>query len=68
MGTIATYDAYFAEPKEAPKAVIVLISDIFGWAKKNIRIYADKLAAAGELWLPPYLHYQEINSRCWKVM
>ena len=52
VGTIATYDAYFAEPKEAPKAAIVLISDIFGWAKKNIRIYADKLAAAGDLWLP----------------
>ncbi len=47
MGKIATLDAYFAEPKDAPKAAILLINDIFGWEKKNIRIFADKLASAG---------------------
>ncbi|BDA43920.1 Carboxymethylenebutenolidase homolog [Coccomyxa sp. Obi] len=47
VGTITTLDAYLAEPKDAPKAAILLIHDIHGWEKNNIRLYADKLAAEG---------------------
>ncbi|BDA43921.1 Carboxymethylenebutenolidase homolog [Coccomyxa sp. Obi] len=53
VGKIATLDAYFAEPKDAPTAAILLINDIFGWEKKNIRLFADKLGAAGYVAVVP---------------
>jgi dienelactone hydrolase len=49
VGSLAGFDAYFAEPKEQPKAAILLITDIFGWEVKNVRIIADKYADAGKL-------------------
>lgn len=48
VGGIAGLDAYIAEPKEKPTAAILLITDIFGWEVKNVRIVADKYADAGK--------------------
>lgn len=48
VGSIAGLDAYIAEPKEKPTAAILLITDIFGWEVKNVRIVADKYADAGK--------------------
>ena len=48
VGSIAGYDAYIAEPSDKADKAIVLISDIFGWGTKNIRIAADKFADAGK--------------------
>ena len=47
VGKIGGLDAYFAEPKASPKAGVMLIHDIHGWDKKNIRMVADKYADAG---------------------
>ena len=47
VGKIGGLDAYFAEPKSTPKAGVMLIHDIHGWDKKNIRLVADKYADAG---------------------
>ena len=47
VGSIAGYEAYISEPSGKADKAIVLISDIFGWATKNIRIAADKFADAG---------------------
>ncbi len=46
-GKLGPLSAYFAEPKSTPKAGIMLIHDIHGWDKKNIRLMADKYADAG---------------------
>ena len=47
VGKIGSIDAYFAEPTSTPKAGIMLIQDIHGWGKKNIRLVADKYAEEG---------------------
>ena len=44
---IAGFKAYLAEPKDSKAtSAIVLITDVFGWATKNIRLYADLFANA----------------------
>ena len=44
---IAGFKAYLAEPKGSKAtSAVVLITDIFGWATKNIRLYADLFANA----------------------
>ncbi len=42
----------------------MLISDIFGWEKKNIRMFADKLAAAGDRSLTTFVQM----FGCWLII
>ena len=61
VGKIGGLDAYFAEPKSTPKAGVMLIHDIHGWDKKNVRLVADKYADAG---IPLIYHLSERPHLC----
>jgi dienelactone hydrolase len=37
-------DAYVVRPTTAPRAAVVLYTDIYGWRFNNTRVWADKLA------------------------
>lgn len=37
-------DAYVVRPTAAPRAAVVLYTDIYGWRFNNTRVWADKLA------------------------
>ena len=46
---IAGLDVYLAEPSSPAKTAILLVSDVFGWATSNIRLFADRYASQGGL-------------------
>ncbi len=64
MGKIGGLDAYFAEPKSTPKAGVMLIHDIHGWDKKNIRLVADKYADAGVRLVHPCIRELTYSRSC----
>ncbi|CAL5218920.1 g666 [Coccomyxa viridis] len=69
VGKIGGLDAYFAEPKSTPKAGVMLIHDIHGWDKKNIRLVADKYADAGiAATVPDFYHGKELPADKSKIM
>jgi len=37
-------DCYVSDPPGAPKAIVVILTDIFGWTLPNSRILADSYA------------------------
>jgi dienelactone hydrolase len=43
------FDCYVSDPPEGeqPKAVVVILSDVFGWKLHNARILADEYAKRG---------------------
>ncbi|OBT69770.1 hypothetical protein VE03_00927 [Pseudogymnoascus sp. 23342-1-I1] len=60
-GTISTIhglNTYIATPPNAPKALIVLITDIFGWELSNCRLLADSLSQDGDylVYVPDFLN------------
>ena len=60
VGKIGGLDAYFAEPKSTPKAGVMLIHDIHGWDKKNVRLVADKYADAGVPLVTTFIRYSHL--------
>ena len=60
-GTISTIhglNTYVATPPNPPKAVIVMIPDIFGWETNNSRLLADSLSQDGDflVYLPDFMN------------
>lgn len=57
VSTIHGLNTYVATPPNAPKAIIVIIPDIFGWETNNSRLLADSLAQDGDylVYLPDFM-------------
>jgi dienelactone hydrolase len=60
-GTVTTIHGlptYVARPEKAPKGLIVMIPDIFGWEISNSRLLADSYAKEGGflVYLPNFMN------------
>lgn len=58
VSTIHGVNTYVATPPNPPKALIVMIPDIFGWETNNSRLLADSLAQDGDylVYLPDFMN------------
>ncbi|KAL5345111.1 hypothetical protein ACLOAV_010066 [Pseudogymnoascus australis] len=58
VSTIHGLNAYVATPPNTPKALIVMIPDIFGWETNNSRLLADSLSQDGDflVYLPDFMN------------
>lgn len=59
-GTVTTVHGlptYVAEPVSAPKGIVVIVTDAFGWELPNSRILADNYAKKGRLrvYIPDFM-------------
>jgi dienelactone hydrolase len=61
-------DCYVADPSEgkAPKGVVVILPDVFGWELPNSRILADNYAKKGEflVYLPEFMAGERFLIEC----
>jgi len=60
-GTVTTVHGlptYVAEPASAPKGIVVIITDAFGWELPNNRILADNYAKKGgfKVYMPDFMN------------
>jgi dienelactone hydrolase len=58
VSTIHGLETYVATPPNAPKGLIVMIPDIFGWETNNSRLLADSLSQDGDflVYLPDFMN------------